>query len=149
RLASRVASANGALPGEVLQTVTLQAAQIRETRQSSLEAVSGILGDLEELAREADRLGDSARELLSGGPADIFAIAERYTAIPAALGDGSETRRSLAATAIEANRSCARMDSFAGEIENVGVRMLRLSLNAEVQAVRLQQNGTVLETVAE
>ncbi|HTS25153.1 MAG TPA: hypothetical protein VMH81_04725 [Bryobacteraceae bacterium] len=148
-LASSLISGTVPHPSDALDTVELQTAQIVEARRASLDAIARILTGLEALAGEVAGLAASARQLSEGANSYASGVEGRFTMIAGAIGQWTDARRQVAAMAIEANQSCARMSDFAGEIESVGVRLLHLSLNAEVQAARLSKNGAVVETVAE
>ena len=151
RLAADFASGAGA--AEALMGVALQEAQLREAREAFLTAVASIKTELEAIEESFAGLAWTARALAdgeSGSAVEFDREIERHAAgIRQAIEEWVASRRELGDAADEVNRACARMSGFVAEIESVGERMLRLALNAEIQAVHLAASGVVMEAVAE
>lgn len=148
---ARRALAAGCSPSAEL--IELQTAQLDQTRSTFLEAVSGIQSDLgrfREIIAESTR---AARELLGAradaGPGFLGNLETHLAAIVSAVSEVSESRRAAASAASDVQQACTRMTGFVAEIETIGGRMLRLALNAEIQAVHLAGTGVVMEAVAE
>ncbi len=134
------------------QAVRLQAAQLAEAAQSFQTCVGGIQDDLAQLAATVGEFARLARDLLgSAGEADqsLAGGVEGCTAaIGRAIAEWTASRSALAAAAGTVSEACTRMSSFISEIEGVGIRMLWLALNAEIQAVQLAESGAVMGAVA-
>jgi len=133
--------------------IELQAVQLEQARDGFLEAVAGIRSDLEQVGKSVSECVVMAREL-SGSTASSaqgFAadLERRLSAIAGAISEMAAARRAMAQAAAEVREACARMSGFVAEIEAIGERMLRLALNAQIQAVRLAETGVVMEAVAE
>jgi len=145
--------ASGAGAAEALTGVALQEAHLREAQEVFLTAVATIKTELEAIGESFAGLAWTARALGEGEPGAAVPFdreIERDAAgIRQAIEEWVASRRALGAAAGEVNRACARMTGFVAEIESVGDRMLRLALNAEIQAVHLAASGVVMEAVAE
>lgn len=131
----------------------LQCVQLDRARRSFTGAVADILSDLDRLA---DAVGDCAcmtRELMDVRQGSrrgwIADLESRFEAIAAGVAEDDSSRCTIAAAANEVQASCLRMGGFVSEIRSLGERMLRLALNAQIQAVHLASAGVVMEAVAE
>ena len=133
--------------------VALQSAQLREAREAFLAAVGKIKTELEAIGETFAGLAWTARELAGAAPgvtAHFDRDLERHAAgIEQAVAEWVASRRALGEAAGEVDRACASMSGFVAEIESVGQRMLRLALNAQIQAVHLAASGVVMEALAE
>ena len=139
--------------GEALtDAARLQAAHLEEARRTFVDRVAGIRADLSRLADAVDGFARTARELSGGPEADgqsfLTDLEERYRAVGSALREWAAARQALAAGARRAGAACASIGGFIAEIEVIGARMLRLALNAEVQADQLAAHGAVMGAVA-
>jgi methyl-accepting chemotaxis protein len=141
----------GAAPA--VQGVQLQAAQLNEARQSFVAAADKIRTDLDGLRDTLGGFVQTARELAGtaggGGPSLAEGLERHFSSVGAAVSEWIASRRTLAEAAGKADRACIEMAGFISEIETVGIVMLRLALNAEIQAAQLARSGAVMETVAE
>jgi hypothetical protein len=151
-LSQRLEGASGT--GATAGVVELQSAQLREAGQSMEAGVGEIRASLSRVAEGARGLAGAARELAGGAGAEggpsTDAVERHYQAVAAAIAEWSASRTTLADAAARVRRSCESIGDFVGEIESVGTRMLRLALNAEIQAVQLTVAGAaVMESVAE
>jgi hypothetical protein len=139
-------------PASALQYVELQKAQLRQAQDAFLSAI----GDIQEQLRQIGEIvGDyprRSRELSGQGrPGDPDAASRMESHLLDVAGNIEEledSRRILAAAAEEVQAASARMVGFVEDIEALGERLMRLGLNAEVQAVRLADCGAVMESVA-
>ncbi len=141
-----------ALPADAAGTIELQVAQLSDTRDNFMRAVHGIRLELDCLHFSVAAFGTSARTLASDAAQDQPAVARSVSddlqAVSVALEDWISSRAALSQAAGEADRACARMNGFVQEIEVVGLQMLRLALNAQIHAVRLDESGSMMEAVA-
>ncbi len=144
-LAERLDAGGGT--GGAATLVRLQSAQIGEARRTFVETVGGIRRDLEAVQSASAELVRTAGELGNGDSGTK--AAQHVWAAVSSIGDWIETRRALAAAANEVAAGCARTSEYVDEIRDLGIRLLRLALNAEVEAVRLADSGAVMEAVAE
>lgn len=127
--------------------VRLQSAQVAEARRAFVQSVGEIRRDLEEVQETTAELVRAAGEL--GGGEGGPSAAGHAAAAAGSIAGWIEMRRSLGAAAEQVAAGCARIGGFVEEIRGVGMRLLRLALNAEVEAVRLADSGAVMEAVAE
>lgn len=142
RVQERIASGT-ADAASVSQIVSLQGAQLGQARKALLEAVGNVRASLARIgqivgARQHD---ETMRDAADGMAAHLLAMATGMEELAA-------SRRMLAGTGEQVRRACVRMTAFVEEIEALGARLMRLGLNAEVQAVRLEHCGAVMESVA-
>ncbi len=141
-----------AQPAEAAATVELQVAQLSDTRDSFMRAVHQIRLELDCLHYSVAAFGATARTLSSGGESDEASVArsvsDDLSAMSAALEDWISSRAALGQAAGDADQACTRMNGFVQEIEVVGLQMLRLALNAQIHAVRLDESGSMMEAVA-
>jgi hypothetical protein len=151
-----------ALPAEAAGAVELQIAQLSDTRDSFMRAVHGIRLELDCLHYSVAAFGTSARALASGAGSDCAgsdsarsdsaaaarSISDDLQSVSVALEDWIGSRATLSQAASDTDQACARMKGFVQEIEVVGLQMLRLALNAQIHAVRLDESGSMMEAVA-
>lgn len=151
--ALRAAGAGHEPASESGRLIELQTLQLVQARQAFLDAVDGIDSDLDRLrgiiadcARTAGELSGVAATSGSSFAADLE---RRLEAIAGTISELAESRRSMAAAGAGVGQACTRMSSFVAEIESVAEQLLRLALNAQIQAVHLAGTGVVMEAVAE
>ncbi len=153
QLATRLDASKGGGAGVSPQIVELLATQLGEAARSFLDCVGDIRANLSRLAGTVRALARMARELLGRasdtGQSLTGEVEAHYSAVGSAIAEWTSARRALAGAASSVGEACARMSVHNAEIESVGVRMLWLALNAEVQAVQLAGSGAVMEAVAE
>jgi len=137
---------------ECATVIELQAAQLSETRDASLQAACEIRSDLDGLGQTIADCTSMAQNLLGvsqGSEENIFADLEhRFIAIAETVSRLADSRATVARETHNVRQACEHMTSFVAEIETVGGRLLRLALNAEIQAVQLHETGVVMEAVA-
>jgi chromosome segregation ATPase len=134
-------------PATTLHNVRLQAAQLGQAQAAFLGAVSEIRKRLQRIGETVADYPRLSREL-AGEDDRAGRMEERFTAIVATMTELGESRRVLSTAAREVQSACARMTGFVADIETLGERLVRLGLNAEVQAVQLARCGAVMESVA-
>jgi len=133
--------------GPTKQAIELQQAQLRDASNVFCDAVRMIRSSL-------DQLGDTVATFSPTGSdrsqttSQSAQIAESYVAIQSAIAQWQSMRSAIGGTAGQVSRSCGKIGSFVAEIESVGVRMLRLALNAEIQAAHLAGATAVMQAVA-
>ncbi|MCX6598100.1 MAG: hypothetical protein NTV70_17225 [Acidobacteria bacterium] len=141
-----------AQPAEAAATVELQLAQLSDTRDSFMRAVHEIRLELDCLHYSVAAFGTTARTLSGGGESGDASVArsvsDDLSAVGVALEDWISSRAALGQAAGDADQACTRMNGFVQEIEVVGLQMLRLALNAQIHAVRLDESGSMMEAVA-
>lgn len=130
-----------------LRTVQLQSVQLREAQAAFVRAIGEIR---EQLRRIGDTVADYPRRSreLAGHDYQTGSMEARFTAILATMTELGESRRLLFTAAQEVHCGYVRMIGFVADIESLGERLVRLGLNAEVQAVQLSCCGDVMESVA-
>jgi hypothetical protein len=152
-LAAEIGGRRGIEPQVAVRSLELQVAQLHESRRSFLDSVGKVKADLDGLSELARRFAGSARGLSetleAHARAGALSARGRCEGVAEAIAEWIGSRKDLLGTAARVGESCARISAFTCEIEAVGVRMLWLALNAEVQAVALLESGTVMESVAE
>jgi hypothetical protein len=126
--------------------VALQTAQLQQARKSFLAAVEQIRTELDRIAETALGYRTLAEQFSRDAAGDLQ---NHLLSIGSALAETAQSQNELSKVAQEVNAACARMCGFVRDIEGLGERLLRLALNAEVQAVHLQAAGAVMESVAE
>lgn len=137
-------------PEAVLRMLELQTAQLQEARQTFIGSMGEVRGGLGRLADGVTEITQAARQVgLDASGGQDAGLQTRCRAVGASIDEWIELRQNLLRTAGGAQEACSRMAAFTGEIESVGLRMLRLSLNSEVQAARLEASGAVVESVAQ
>jgi DNA repair exonuclease SbcCD ATPase subunit len=129
--------------GAAARNVELQVVQLREARADFLTAIGGIRQELDRIGGVATDYPRMVREL-TGRSRET----DHFAAISATMAELGESRAALSAAAEEVRLACARMIGFVTDIETLGERLMRLGLNAEVQAVQLSGCGAVMEAVA-
>ena len=140
-----------ALPADAAATVAIQRAQLSDTRDSFRQAVHQIRLELDCLHYAVAALGQAARLLGGGktsGAGENSRVGDDLENVARVLDEWIGSRRALTQAAGDADQACARMSGFVQEIEAVGFQMLRLALNAQIHAVRLDQSGSMMEAVA-
>ena len=126
--------------------VQLQQAQLRNARSALVDSVNDIRTRLSGIC---DTLGDYLRlssEIAGAGR--MQATDPRIASVIETIAKLTDSRRILSLAAAEVQSACIRMSGFIADIENLGERLIRLGLNAEIRAVQLDRCGAVMETVA-
>lgn len=138
------------MPGVSVHVIELQLLQLEEARREFAGAAQSIRADLDRLAQNIADCKNMARDLLAADDdSHSGSVSFRLDAIAASVEELAGSRRAVAAAVSDVRHACARIGGFVAGIEAISVSMLRLALNAEVQAVHLAAAGVVMEAVAE
>jgi hypothetical protein len=129
------------------QAMHLQSAQLADASQSFCSAVGAIRTGLDRLGETVARFSSEARAHAPGAMQSAGMEAS-YASIQSAMSQWDAIRLALGEAAATVRQSCAGLNGFVSEIEDVGVRMLRLALNAEIRAAHLAGEGAVMQAVA-
>lgn len=133
--------------------IRLQAAQLdnaRETFLSSVESVRNALMGIdrnvaEMFAESSQLLGSSA----TGTRSFFVSVEEDFDAIAAILDRNTSGDRRLAGIDSAVRAMLAEMTASVADVQAIGIQMLRVSLNAMVQGIRLGSQGSTLHTIAQ
>jgi hypothetical protein len=126
--------------------VELQSAQLHQAAHAFVTAVEQIRTKLDLVKETGLGYRSLAEQCRAGESGELEA---HVLAIGTAMAAVAQSQKELSSVAQEVQHACARMFGFVCDIEVLGERLLRLALNAEVQAVQLQVAGAVMESVAE
>ena len=139
----------GADAGMVAAMAQLQAAQIQEAGSAFIDSVAKVRAELQAIQAASTDLVRAAREL-SGSNTGTRSAKQggHFSAVAVTIGEWSESRRSLAMAAEEVSAVVGGSGPL-WEKSRRWTRLLRLALNAQVEAVRLAESGAVMEAVAE
>lgn len=148
----RSASGGAADRSAAGHVVELQALQLGETRAAFLDAVGQIVADVDRLAAHVANCTNMAGQLLSARANSqrsfMAGLESRLEAIASSLCEMAASREAVRTAVERVRKACTQMTDFVSDIEAIGGRMLRLALNAEIQAVHLAETGVVMEAVA-
>ena len=130
----------------------LQSAQLEETQRAFSDSMARIRRDLQAMQATCADLVAKTRGLLPDHTSTAdergFSADTGFRAVAIAMQQWNDARSSVMSATTEVGEGCARIAAFVGDIRDVGMRLLRLALNAEVEAVRLADSGAVMEAVA-
>jgi hypothetical protein len=149
-------------PGNAVQVLELQAAQLNDASSSFQSTVGQVRADLHGLSETAADFARMARQLCGNASAAtgldaiqaksasrFGGIEDHFSKVGTAVADWSASRRTLGEAAHHAHEACSRMSGMVAEVETVGRHMFRLALNAEIQAFQMSASGEVMVAVAD
>jgi methyl-accepting chemotaxis protein len=131
----------------------LQCAQLEQSKTAFLAAVSRIRESLGGIARHVSGMEEEISGLMgSAGEGNSSALNEMeqgFAGIRTALGGYAESRFALSTVADTVAEGVREMTGFVDTIEEIGLRMQRVALNANVKAIQIGENGAALGAVAD
>ena len=149
--AERQMAAGGAgLAGRICR---LQCAQLEQSRASFVAAVGRARESLAGIARHVSEMAAESTGVLEGGSgtADSFLgeMQHGFAGIRAAITEYAEARFTLSTVAATVAEGVRDMAGFVGAIDEIGTRMQRIALNANIKAIRIGEPGIALGAVAD
>jgi methyl-accepting chemotaxis protein len=141
-------------PGAGLEAATvakLQLAHLRDAAAEFVAAVGRIGGALDDMAariREMSSRSEGIVHAASGDAQSLRVMEDSLAAASRALQGYSVSTGSLAAAAETVTSAIGPIAGFAARIEEIGLRIERVSLNTNVKAARLGKDGAALSAIA-
>ena len=129
----------------------LEAAHLRDTERDFGKAVGRIQDSLRRMTTEIREMADRTAGLLeSGSNSEAFFrdLETNLAAVASALADYGDSTSVMVSAAKDVTAAVDPIARFAGEIEDIGLRIHRVSLNANVKAARLGTSGAALAAIA-
>jgi methyl-accepting chemotaxis protein len=137
----------------LVQVCRLQKAQLTHARQAFLAALTHVKDSLMRISRNVLQMAEQTTSLLAGagGRAGTFLgeMEQEFGGIRAALAECAESRHSLRMIAGTVAEGVREMSVFVAAIEEIGLRMQRIALNANIKAISIGAEGTALGAVAD
>jgi hypothetical protein len=131
----------------------LQRAQLGHSKESFLAAVERVRVGLAGISRQASAMAAESIDVLGGaaGSGDSFLgeMEQGFAGIRNALAAYGESRYALATVAETVALETRNMNGFVETIEEIGIRMQRIAINANVKAIRIGSQGIALGAVAD
>jgi methyl-accepting chemotaxis protein len=139
--------------GLLVRLCGLQRAQLDHSKESFLAAVRSVRESLAAISRNVAGMAAESTDLLAcgGGKEDSF-LAEMesgFAGIRTALEEYAESRYALSKVAETVAAGVRSISEFVETIEEIGIRMQRIALNANIKAIRIGEQGSALGTVAD
>ena len=104
------------------------------------------------IARQVSEMAAESTEVLEGaGQEDSFLgeMSHGFASIRAAMAEYAEARYALSSVADTVAEGVQNMAGFVSTIEEIGTRMQRIALNANIKAIRIGEAGIPLGAVAD
>ena len=131
----------------------LQRAQLEHSKESFLAAVEQVRESLSGISRNVSGMAAESAEVLgsAAGREDSFLaeMEQGFAGIRVALTEYAESRYALSTVAETVADSVRKMSEFVATIEDIGYRMQRIALNANIRAIRIGEQGSALGAVAD
>jgi len=129
----------------------LQRAQLGQSKTAFVAAVERVRQSLEGIAGHVSGMAEEIARLLAGSKESslLGEMGKGFAGIRATLGQYAESRYALAGVAETVAKGVQEMAGFVDTIEEIGLRMQRIALNANVKAVQMGPDGTALGAVAD
>ncbi len=148
-------AAKGEVEG-VVETIgeicRLQEAQLGNSRDELVKAVSKIKSNLREIAVSIAAMGRQTHQVAGAtdqvGSTFLAEMEHGMAAVAANLEENARANRESTSTIDSLATSVARMGDFLQEIENIGAEMKVLALNAGIKAARVSEGGAGLGVIA-
>lgn len=136
-----------------IEAVALQAAQLRNTRDTLIAAVTRIIDQLRAIAQQVDRISAVPAELAGSaeqeGGSFLQTARRKLAAVAAALDQYSESSVQVRAAIGQVLPGIERMSGASGQIEGIGFHLGRVALNAQVKTCQVGDDGAALGVLAE
>jgi hypothetical protein len=134
----------------------LQAAQLAATQATFRSSIEVMENDLEGFAADVQEMTEASRSLMdmsgmsSGGQDSFFLHMEsHFAAILTMLGNCATTQSEMDSTVARLESTIARMRDSVSEINSIGIKIHRISVNAALQATHIGVGGEPLNVIAE
>jgi hypothetical protein len=129
----------------------LQSAQLEHARAEFLNAVTQVKRSLVDIAADVLEMAGQAVSVLAGGADRTFLaqMEDALAGIRSALTACAESRYSLSTVADAVAQGVQEMAGSVSVIEEIGIRMQRIALNANIKAIRMGDRGSALGAVAD
>jgi methyl-accepting chemotaxis protein len=129
----------------------LQSAQLEHARHVFLAAVQQARESLAAVARNVLKTAEEAAAVTAGEQEDTFLgeMEQGFAGIRNALAECAESRYSLSTVADAVAGGVQEMSGYVAAIEEIGIRMQRIALNANIKAIRIGDQGSALGAVAD
>jgi methyl-accepting chemotaxis protein len=141
-------------PGEaalLVKICDLEGAQLEHAREAFLAAVTQVKESLARIASSVRQMSEQASAVMAGGGDGTFLgeMEQGFAGIRTALAECAESRHSLGMVANAVADEVREMSGFLAAIEEIGIRMQRIALNANVKAILMGEQGCALGAVAD
>lgn len=131
----------------------LQRAQLNHAKESFLAGVAQVRESLAGISRNVSGMAAEGMDVLGGGAGkeDSFLaeMEQGFAGIRETLAECAESRYALSTVAETVADGVRRMSEFVETIEEIGLRMQRIALNANIKAIRIGEEGAALGAVAD
>jgi hypothetical protein len=150
----RTEEASSARSAALLARVcALQRAQLDHAKESFLAGVARVRESLAGISRNVSGMAAEGTDVL-GGEAEkedsfLAEMEQGLAGIRAALAECAESRHGLSTVAETVADGVQKMAEFVETIEEIGLRMQRIALNANIKAIQIGEQGTALGAVAD
>lgn len=139
--------------GLSIEAVALQAAQLRNTRDTLIAAVTRIVDQLRAVAQQVDRISAVPAELAGSAEQEDGSFLQtargKLAAVAAALDQYSESSGQVRTAIGQVLPGIERMSGASGQIEGIGFHLGRVALNAQVKTCQVGDDGAALGVLAE
>ena len=132
--------------------VALQRAQLEHSKESFWAGVTRVRESLAGISRNVSGMAAESTEVLGGGREGRLVPGRDGTGLRR-YSHGAGGVRGIAVRALhgggDGGARCAEMSEFVDTIEEIGFRMQRIALNANIKAIRIGEQGSALGAVAD
>ncbi len=138
--------------GLMAEVCSLQGSQIQNTRNEVYSAVQVIIENMEEISRHIHELLDETRKVTWASDNEGMTFMEELdsgiSTIITCLDENITEQTGLTKTMSSVNSMVSEMSVFVDEIENLGLNLQLIALNARIKAAHIGNEGAALDTIS-
>jgi hypothetical protein len=139
-------------PGLVAEVCALQAAQVMNTRKEAFTAVENVIRSMNAISSRISEMLENAGKVSWASDADGMSFMEEIDAgistVIESLHANIREQTGLTQTMSSVSSMVSEMSVFVEEIENLGLNLQLIALNARIKAAHIGNEGAALDTIS-
>jgi hypothetical protein len=139
-------------PGLIAEVCALQGAQMDNTRKEAVSAVENIIRNLGAISTRISRMLENAEQVSWASDMDGMSFMEELdsgiSTVVETLNENISEQTGLTRTMSSVSAMVSEMSVFVSEIENLGMNLQLIALNARIKAAHIGNEGAALDTIS-
>ena len=140
------------ISGLVNEVVNLQIAQIKQSRDDLVNAVIKIKQNLQTIAKSIEQILDETRDVAWASGTEGLSFMEDMdngiSSVIDSINANAQEQAMLTETVSTSSVMVSDMSGFVHEIENLGLNLQLIALNARIKAAHIGMEGAALDTIS-
>ncbi|MGD0210171.1 MAG: methyl-accepting chemotaxis protein [Desulfomonilia bacterium] len=140
------------ISGLVSEVVDLQIAQIKQSRDDLVNAVIKIKQNLQTIAKSIEQILDETRDVAWASETEGLSFMEDMdngiSSVIDSINANAQEQAMLTETVSTSSVMVSDMSGFVHEIENLGLNLQLIALNARIKAAHIGMEGAALDTIS-